>query len=171
MHKRDEGFTFIELMVVVIILGILVSIAIPVYSGVQTRAQWGVGESNAKMLNNGFAALQKLQPAVLTVAGTYDGALQNDRDALFAFLSLDHVEFVVWFPSAQRYVADPNSEGFAKGDETAAVTEDPPFRPGNRPAWAGPPENPGNSQGGVDPGPPEWVSPGNGSAQGRVRGN
>lgn len=122
-----------------------------------------MGESNAKMLNNGFAPLQKLQPGVLTVAGTYGGAQQSDRDVLFAFLSLDHVEFAVWFAGGQRYVADPNSEGFATGDETAAVTEDLPVSRGRGLGAGGTP--PG--RGGDISGRPEWLSPGNRSAQGR----
>ena len=65
-RQEEEGFTLIELMVVVLIIGILIAIALPTFLGARGKAQ---DKGAASDLRNGFSAAK----TYYTDGGTYVG--------------------------------------------------------------------------------------------------
>lgn len=79
LNGDDEGFTLIELMVVVLIIAILIAIAIPTFLGARRRAQDRQAQSN---LRNGLTAEKTYyaDPQGYTTSTTELGEIESNLD-------------------------------------------------------------------------------------------
>ncbi len=74
-RDQEDGFTLIELMVVVLIIAILIAIAIPTFLGARERAQDRASQSS---LRNALTAAK----TAYTDASDYSASLDTDLDAI-----------------------------------------------------------------------------------------
>jgi type IV pilus assembly protein PilA len=146
VDREDEGFTLIELMVVVLIIAILLAIAIPTFLGAQDRARDRGAQSD---LRNALTAaktiatddegqftgitetsLSDAEGAISFASGTAGTTEPGTDTVLF---SATDTELKLWTESASEthfgIAADSTGAvGFCKGDSVAdsdcAVTDD-----------------------------------------------
>ena len=101
LHTRNGGFTLIELMIVVAIIGILAAIAIPNFLRFQLRARVGEGKTN-------IAAIRTAEEAYAAEYATYVFAapapgLPPSGDKMNWLPVTSGFDTMGWFPEGEVY--------------------------------------------------------------------
>ena len=78
-RKSDEGFTLVELMVVVLIIGILVAIAIPVFNAASRSARQRTCHSNQRIIEGAVQQYLAADPG--NVVADIDGTVADNNTA------------------------------------------------------------------------------------------
>lgn len=117
--KNKKGFTLVELVVVIAILGILAAIAVPKFTRTQVKAAENSHAANVRTLKsvaNMYLADKQLPSSKITWNGTTDGATNEWEDYLQEWpktsLKIDTID------KGSNYIVEIDTDG------TITVTPD-----------------------------------------------
>ncbi|MDY7228458.1 prepilin-type N-terminal cleavage/methylation domain-containing protein [Hyalangium rubrum] len=136
--RRNRGFTLIELMIVVAIIGILAAIAIPNFIRFQARARQSEVNTNLKSLFTGLRTQQRTPPAVIRATsfapergnrysyhldngcGVFEdrsaiNVVQHDNDVCIGVDTFKFAGFPTTFPVVALGAATWNNNAIANG--------------------------------------------------------
>jgi prepilin-type N-terminal cleavage/methylation domain-containing protein len=98
MFRKDEGFTLVELMVVVLIIGILVAIAIPIFNAAKTNAQQKTCWDNERTVEGAYQAWQS--------AGNDGTSLTNFANLMTNLTTANFIKTSPSCPASGTYTAN-----------------------------------------------------------------
>ena len=96
MFRKDEGFTLVELMVVVLIIGILVAIAVPIFNAAKSSAQQKTCWDDERTVEGAYQAWQ---------AAGNDGTSLTNYAGLLTALTPNYIKTTPSCPASGTYTA------------------------------------------------------------------
>ncbi len=125
IHNRRGGFTLIELMIVVAIIGILAAIAIPNFLKFQLKAKTSEGKTN-------LAAIRTAEESVFAEFGNYVSAnaspAASTQSVKQNFVNVDGAnqgfDLIGWSPEGRVYFTYATSIALAQFTATASADID-----------------------------------------------
>jgi general secretion pathway protein G len=75
--RNERGFTFVEVLAVILVLGVLVAIALPNYFGAEADARTAVRTANVRSINSALALYQYRTGACPADATAFTAFLNN----------------------------------------------------------------------------------------------
>lgn len=112
--KNQKGFTLVELMVVVVIIGILVAIAIPVYNNVQATAKENADKANIRII----------QGAVQTYLLENDNEIPQGGLKVDILIDTGYLKDGLESPYGENYGYTIDSEGTVTSTKPSDLSED-----------------------------------------------
>ncbi|MBN1805759.1 MAG: type II secretion system protein [Sedimentisphaerales bacterium] len=107
-QRVRSGFTMIELMVVILCVGVLVSVTVPIIRGRMEQAKWSEGAGMAGAIKTAVRAYFVSEPGAATALA---GSLVSDVEAVLGFRAGDLTGR--YFTSAQFTITSVDARGNA----------------------------------------------------------